>query len=415
MSEIHLIVLWELALPTADRILNDIRRRFEVLYDGMFAWPDDPISCYGRFYGANLADAGGKARLCGGGAFRLFVVRDGSPVYGLRETSRGLERVNLNLFDAKMRYRDWTGGGHKVHTTNSTAEAARDIFLLTGHTASSWENGRPVGDLTVLPGQTGWKSLRELFAFLNATLPYAVLRNAESLPDCFDPSVHGDIDLLVPDAEACASLLNARRVFPEPHRVHYEVIVDGRPIRLDFRFVGDNYYDRRWERKMLERRICRNGVNLLSPEDAFFALVYHALYQKFEIARDYSDKAARLAAAAGLPWTDFANALIRLEDFLSRNGYGKCRPQDISVRWNGRLVSWRTCADEISALSGATDIRPILLEAIREKALLQPMFFSGVLNGQKCFIKHSPYARSLTAAEWKYPHLLELNGAGDLV
>lgn len=415
MAELHLIVLWEYARPQEDRILEDIPRHVDVICSTVLEWPGDSESCFARFYGANLPDARGKVLTCGGGAFRIVIVRDNAPRYGLVETSRGLESANLNLFGLKTLYREWTGGGHKVHTTNSVPEAEHDVFLLTGHSLSEWADGRPKGDLTVLPGQNGWGSLRELFGFLGRFAPYAVLRNAETLPDGFDPSLHGDIDLLVENHTRTANLLGARKVFPEPHRVHYEVMVGGRPVRFDFRFTGDGYYDTRWERTMLERRIVRNGVYLLHPEDAFFALVYHALYQKFEIARDYSDKAARLAEAAGLPWTDFADALIRLEDFLSRNGYGKCRPQDVSVRWNERLVSWRTRADEISALSGVTEIRPVLLEALREKAPLQPLFFSGVLNGQKCFIKHSPYARSLAAAEWKYPHLLELNGAGDLV
>lgn len=415
MSETHLIVLWEFARRDEDRILADLARHVDVIHSAVLSWPGDPETCFARFYGANLPDARGKVQICGGGPFRIVIVRDNTPKYGLVETSRGLESANLNLFALKTLYREWTGGGHKVHTTNSVAEAEHDIFLLTGHPAADWANGRPAGDLTVLPGQGGWKSLRELFSFLGRFAPYAVLRNAEMLPDAFDPSLHGDIDLLVTDPRATALLLGARKIFPEPHRVHYEVIAGGRPVRFDFRFIGDDYYDTAWERRMLERRIVRNGVCLLHPEDAFFALVYHALYQKFEIARDYSDKAARLAAAAGLPWTDFADALIRLENFLSRNGYGKCRPQDVSVRWNERLVSWRTRADEISAISGVTEIRPVLLELLREKALLQPLFFSGVLNGQKCFIKHSPYAKSLTAAEWKYPRMLELNGAGDLV
>ena len=414
MSETHLIVLWEFARAEEKRILDDVHARFAVLHDDVVSWPGDPLACFRRFYGANLPDADGKVRLCGGGAFRMLIVADENPAYALRETSRGLEQVNLNLFDAKIRYREWTGGGHKVHTTNSVAEAERDIFLLTGHTASEWTKGRPAGELVVLPGQTGWKSLRELFAFLDRFSPYAVLRNAETLPDSFDPKLHGDIDLLVENADTTASLLGARKVFPEPHRVHYEITVAGKPVRFDFRFVGDGYYDACWERKMLARRVVADGIFLLYPEDAFFALVYHALFHKFEIAPDYAAKAAALAKTAGLDWTDYGEALLALEDFLFRNGYEKTRPADTSVRWNERLVDWRRLADEMSALSGATDIRPVRLETIRAETPLRTSFYSGVLDGTRCFIKHSPYAKELTAAEWRYPHLLAANGDGAL-
>lgn len=412
MSELHLVVLWEFARGEEKRILEDLPRHVEVFHTEVLRWPGDPKACFGRFYGANLADASGKVLTCGGGPFRLIVVRDNAPRYGLVETSRGLESANLNLFELKTLYREWTGGGHKVHTTNTVAEAEHDIFFLTGHTAAEWASGRPSGDLQVLPGQGGWASLRELFSFLGRFSPYVVLRNAETLPDGFDPTLHGDIDLLVENADATARLLGARKVFPEPHRVHYEVTVAGRPVRFDFRFVGDGYYDTRWERQMLSRRVAADGVFLLHPEDAYFALVYHALYQKFEIAPDYVSKAAALAAAASLPWTDYADALSRLEEFLARNGYDKTRPADISVRWNERLVGWRKLADEMAALSGATDIRPVRLEAIRAETPLRTSFYSGVLHGRKCFIKYSPYAKELTAAEWRYPHLLASNGDG---
>ena len=408
--ELHLIVLWEFARPEEQRILADIQSQLRLVHTEILHWPSDPQACYRRFYGANLQAARAKGTYCGGGPVRLIVVQDPAPRYGLRETSRGMEDVNLTLFDLKIRYREWTGGGHKVHTTNSTAEFRRDIYLLTGRPAAEWETGSPSGDRSVLPGQTGWNSLREVFAFLNELMPYAVLRNAESLPDRFDPSVHGDIDLMVQDADACASLLGAEKVFPERNRVHYQIPVGGRHVRFDFRFVGDEYYDRAWERKMLERRTCRDGVQLLHPEDAFFALVYHALFQKFEIADDYVGKAAALAKAAGIAWTGYDGALILLEEFLSRNGYGKNRPIDGSVRWNERIVQWKLLAEEIERLSGATDVHPIRLQSIRELAPLKILALTGIFNGRPCFIKYSPCAISLTEAEWRYPHKLAESG-----
>lgn len=414
MSELHLVVLWEFARSEEKRILEDMPRHVEVLHTEVLRWSGDPQACFGRFYGANLADACGKVLTCGGGPFRLVVVRDNAPRYGLVETSRGLESANLNLFELKTRYREWTGGGHRVHTTNTVAEAEHDIFFLTGHTAAEWTNGRPAGELRVLPGQNGWASLRELFSFLGRFAPYVVLRNAETLPDAFDPSLHGDIDLLVEDVGRAAHLLGARKVFPEPHRVHYEVKVGGRPVRFDFRFIGDGYYDTAWERRMLERRVQKNGVWLLHPEDAYYALVYHALFHKFEIAPDYVAKVASLANAAGLAWTDFGSALQSLEAFLAREGYAKTRPTDVSVRWNGRLVDWRLLADEIASISGASDVRPVRLEALRAATPLRTFFYSARWQGRKCFIKYSPCARNLTEAEWRHPQALARNGDGAL-
>lgn len=408
--ELHLIVLWEKARVAEERILADISTKLEIVATGILSWPGDAETCFGEFYGANLPEAKGKVMECGEGAFRYVVVRDKNPIYTYEDTSRGLERVNSNLFALKKLYREWTGGGHKVHTTNTVGEFRRDIKLLTNHDACEWENGQPEGELKVLPGHGGWASLRELFAFLDSFLPYVVLRNAEMLPDGFDPSVHGDIDLLVPDAVQCASILGARKVFPESYRVHYEVMVAGAPVRFDFRFLGDDYYDRKWEEKMLENRRTVNGVNLLAPEDAFYALVYHALYQKRAIAADYLEKAAALAEEAGIVGKDYDDWILALEDFLKRNGYEIVKCQDSTVFFNKDNVRWRRFAEEIAAYGPFTEIRPHLLHAISANNANGTRFYRGKFGGTPCFIKYSPVIGNFAREEWRIPSLLISKG-----
>lgn len=410
--ETHLIVLWEKARSQEAKILADIKEKLEIVATGLLSWPGDAERCFGEFYGANLLEAKGKVIECGEGAFRYVIVRDAKPVYAYEDTSRGLEKVNSNLFALKNLYRSWTGGGHKVHTTNTYEEFRRDIKLLTNHAAEEWENGRPEGEIVVLPGHGGWKSLRELFAFLDSLMPYVVLRNAETLPDGFDPSLHGDIDLLVPDAVQCASILGARKVFPEDYRVHYEVEVAGKPVRFDFRYVGDDYYDRSWEEKMLSDRRRVNGVNLLAPEDAFYALVYHALYQKKTIAVDYHAKAAALAEAAGIGGCDFDDWQLKLEEFLAKRGYETLRCVDKTVLFNEDNVYWRKVADKISRCGPFTELRPYRVESVCAQTLLENRFFRGKFDGEPCFVKYSPIAGNFAREEWRVPKKLIENGFG---
>ncbi len=400
--ELHLLVLWEKARVEEARILADVARHVEIVARMELAWPGDPVDCFGRFYGAKLAEAAGKVKICGGGPFLLVVVRDRRPRYGWRETSRGGERVNLRLFAMKARYRAWTGGGHRVHTTNSPAETRRDLFLLTGRSVDEWVSDGPTARPTVLPGHDGWPSLRDLFKCLGETMPYVVLRNSEMLPDAFDPSLHGDIDLLVPDASECAGLLGARKVFPEAWRVHYEVTVAGRPVRFDFRFVGDGYYDERWERKMIKSGVLAGGVRRPAPEDAFYALVYHALFQKRVVASDYEEKARTLARAAGLPGESFEDWLDLLEDFLARNRYAVTKPVDSSVYLDDILPSWRAIADEMHSTSPLSDIRPAHLAARCVNPELPVLFFSAELAGRPVFVKYSPVAPQAISAEWTF-------------
>ena len=400
--ELHLIVLWEKARTEEARILDDIARHVEIVSKVELSWPGDPVDCFGRFYGAKLAEAAGKVKVCGAGPFLLVVVRDRRPRYGWRETSRGGELVNLRLFAMKSRYRVWTGGGHRIHTTKSPDETRRDLFLLTGRRVDEWQAGTPAGPFEVLPGRCGWPSLRALFACLGEMMPYVVLRNSEMLPDAFDPSVHGDIDILVPDAADCAGVLGARKVFPEPWRVHYEVTVAGRPVRFDFRFVGDGYYDERWERAMLSRGVVADGVRRPAPEDAFYALVYHALFQKRSIAPDYEGKIRDLAHAAKLPGNSFEEWLGLLEDFLSRERYAVTRPVDSSVYLDDMLPAWRVVADEIGAVSPFAGIRPALLASRRVNPELPVMFFSSCHDGRNVLLKYSPVAPRAISAEWTF-------------
>ena len=400
--ELHLIVLWEQARTEEARILADIARHVEVVAKVELRWPDDPTDCFGRFYGAKLAEAAGKVKVCGGGPFLLVVVRDRRPRYGLRETSRGCERVNLLLFAMKARYRAWTGGGHRVHTSNSPDETRRDIFLLTGRRMDEWEHGLPDGALEVLPGRNGWPSLRALFGCLNETTRYVVLRNSEMLPDAFDPTLHGDIDLLVADAGECAGVLGARKVFPEPCRVHYEVKVAGRPVRFDFRFIGDGYYDERWERAILAGGETMDGVRRPAPLDAFHSLVYHALFQKRAVAPDYREKALKCARAAGVPGDCFEDWLPALGDFLAERRYRVAEPQDESVYLDPLLPVWTEIAEEMRSWFPLDGIRPANLSARRVDPWLPVLFFSAAVAGRTCLVKYSPVAPRAISAEWTF-------------
>ena len=401
-TELHMIVLWEKARSEESRILEDVARHVEIVATMELAWPGAPVDCFGRFYGAKLQEAAGKVTVCGGGPFLMLVVRDGNPRYGWRETSRGCEYVNLRLFEMKSRYREWTGGGHRVHTTNSVAEFRRDIFLLTGRTAAEWNDGTPDGDICVLPGRSGWHDLRALFRALGETMPYAVLRNSEMLPDRFDPSLHGDIDLLVPDAEECAGVLGARKVFPVANRVHYEVMVGGKPVRFDFRFVGDGYYDIRWQRAILDNAIESDGVRRPAPVDAFYALVYHALYQKCVMAPDYEGKSLALAQAAGIPGATFAEWLPLLEDFLASHRYQVTKPLDSSVYLDPCLPVWHSVAEEINRLFPLEELRPMGLERRHVSQWLPTLLFTAKAGGDKVLVKYSPVAPFAIANEWSF-------------
>lgn len=358
-SEIHLFVLWQNARSAESRILQDMRQNFDILATIDSSWPTTVSAEQGfrRFYGTFLQDAAGKVRRAGAGRFLVVVVRDNTPQYEYVSTARGIERVDVNVFNKKYEYRAWVGGQHRVHGTNSPEEARRDVLLLTGHPLAEWVSGTAIGrPLTVLPGQDRWESLEALFAFLNETIPYVVLRNAAALPLGFDP-VHDDIDLLVSDVQDCVGLLGAHKI---GNGSLYTVTVGNTRVKLDIRSVGDGYYDESWARDMLATRHRNDGgVYVLSPRNLHYALLYHVLYHKHTVAVDYPDKIAQTASTLGVGECQPDAWFISLDSFMRTNGYRFTRPNDGTVRVNVAIGTWRDAASEAATLFGLTDVHPV--------------------------------------------------------
>lgn len=189
MSEIYLFVIWEKARSVERRILADIARHMRVKSVQEQSWPIPAAEGYARFYGAKASLAAGKVESCGGGAFVTVIVEDPKVRYGWRETSRGMEYVNLRTFLMKKRYRSWSEGGHCVHSTNSLKETRRDIFLLTGHTYDDWLASDNPGPWVGLPGQFGWRNSQEFEAACAAAGAVSQTGDAgcltvESIADC---------------------------------------------------------------------------------------------------------------------------------------------------------------------------------------------------------------------------------------
>ena len=133
MKEVHLFILWENARKKENEILEDIRNNFNILGMYNIKWNKKLFSNnLSRFYGTNLPENSGKEQHCGNGDFLLVIVEDENPIYEERETSKGIQIVNINMFDKKTYYRELTGGGHKIHATNSVAETNHDLALLLG-------------------------------------------------------------------------------------------------------------------------------------------------------------------------------------------------------------------------------------------------------------------------------------------
>ena len=83
--------------------------------------------------------------------------------------------MNASVIDARTRYREWTGGGYRVHASETAAEAERDLVLLFGRRSADFAaaahgpGSRPRRHDADLVGTRGWADPGELRLALEVT------------------------------------------------------------------------------------------------------------------------------------------------------------------------------------------------------------------------------------------------------
>jgi len=351
--EIHLFIIWQKANSKKNKIIVDLKKKFEIIDIYEMHWSSIHFSKnISRFYGEKLPKGSYKERHCGTGPFTVVIVRDPNPIYGNRTTPNGSSYVNINTFDVKTLYRNWTGGGHRIHGTNTPEEAEHDIALLFGldsdkfqsKTSKSWD-GTIKKISQDLPGTDGWKSIKELFYLLNRTINYVVLRNFEGLPDQYNTGPHGDIDILTDNYKGICYISNSKKIFNKRNRVLNMVRISGEDILFDFRYIGDGYYDKKWEETILNRKVLSpNGFFVPNEEDYFYTLLYHASVHKASISKDYINRLLEMADR--LDVKNFNHYTLEnkddlksfLDKYMNTMGFQYTEPKDLSVFFNREII-----------------------------------------------------------------------------
>lgn len=346
MRETHLFILWENAREKEKEILEDIKKNFEILGLYNIKWNKENFSNnLSRFYGTNLPENSGKEQHCGNGRFLLIVVGIDNPKYEERQTSKGPQIVNTNMFDKKTYYRELTGGGHKVHATNSEVETNHDLTLLLGKNIEDYlkeidtNKKEEIINLNKdLVGQEGFSSVKEMFYVLNNCMDYAIIRNYESLPDEIYVNEHNDIDIVCDSYQNAVYVLNAEKVFQEEYRVHYKVKVEGKIAYFDLRYVGDDYYYYKFEQNIIKnRKYNEKGFYTISDEEYFYGLIYHALIHKPQFSEDYKKRLEKMNPT-NIKLETEEDYINLLEEWLIKNEYKITKPEDHSVQFNNENV-----------------------------------------------------------------------------
>lgn len=233
-----------------------------------------------------------------------------------------------------------------------------------------------------------WENLKSLFDKLNQECTYLVLRNYENMDreDLFCAN-HEDIDVLCDDYEQFIRVAGAKRLYGPEDNIHLSVNVNGTIVPIDLRCVGDNYYDKQWEKDMLATRQIVDTKSgswyVMSAEHYYYSLVYHAYIQKKKLSDDYPVKLQILAEAIEKGSSTKEQHIRNLIEFLETNHYTCPYPEDISVPLNAELLPVELIRDEMAAWEAGREILYPINKKIKAFNKLQRLcdllrgFFSG--------------------------------------
>lgn len=314
-SEIHLLLDWGRSFSVAELTESLPANLHVISFYERDAIKNETIrlSLLRDFYGVPVADNRFKSD------HFVYVLNDTQPQYSWRQTTKGYRIVNSNVFDLKKRLRLRSRG--QIHATDNIQEAKSNLATLGLRFSYFYFSN--------------FTSLSSVFDTLNraSDFKYVVLRNFENLAanSSIEIDEHTDLDLLVSDYHKAKRLLDAesktaQTVEDGEGRVQNMFRVGNNWVQVDIRYVGDHYYDTRWEEALLETRTWFNGFFIPDEENLRYSLLYHALVHKLSISETYLRRFKQEFRT-----TERAQLASQLKSWMRERQYRTPKPSDPSV------------------------------------------------------------------------------------
>lgn len=351
-----LFAIWQDAIPFIGNIKSVLLKKFEIVLESEVVWSnakfhENASRLYEEPIFSNIKPINrrsGHVAKIKNRKFVLFIVKDHNPDYSYNlSVSKKVEITNNNFRNIKYEFRElaFREGGTKysVHSTNNILEFFSQAPLILGlENFFKIINGEKLNIKLIekdLEGAGGWKTWVELISVLNTCGNYLFLRNFDDFPL---ENKDQDIDLLVESYQKIASVLGMEQSKSKPFKG--VIIVDNMTFSVDLRFIGDNYYDRKWQVLMLDRKTFFNGFYIPRIDDYFFSLLYHCKVQKNTVKTKYVKLLENIALKLGYNWfnkellSDDKSIGVTLSGFYKANNYYFETPIDPFVI-NNKCVS----------------------------------------------------------------------------
>ncbi|WP_042256297.1 hypothetical protein [Butyrivibrio proteoclasticus] len=325
---IHICIIWGTARKYEESIKAVVRSKFTILAEYEVQWDEDKFGFnLTSLYEENFIYDRFQQKIRGTGPFLVLVVEDSQPYFRMQSTRRGMELLNDNAFTVKNKVRSEITHTFNFHTSINYEETRNNFVKLFGISLTDYiEEGIFPAERVYLKrnctGVDGWKSLSEFFYAINETTKYVVLRNYEKLPDRHRYDPDGDIDILVEKLPVFLCVINPQVYETENAYQFFNWIQIGdQKILIHVKYVGDHYYDKIIETRLLERRIKNNmGIYVPDTELYFWTLLYHGLFHK-ENYEKYISVLETIAPQIGVLFKpDKEYLCCLLSDYLRNNG-----------------------------------------------------------------------------------------------
>ena len=161
-------------------------------------------------------------------------------------------------------------------------------------------------------------------------LKWIVMRNFEDMPNKINIDNHKDVDLLVNDYYLVKRILDAdsatkSRFDDGKNRILNYVIISNKKVLFDFRYIGDNYYDKKFQINMMDNRVKHKNFYIPNKTNYLFSLIYHAIIHKKQISTTYKNiflKFNILKKNINKPFLK-----NKLDEFMNKMKYQYVRPE----------------------------------------------------------------------------------------
>ncbi|MDC0859215.1 hypothetical protein OAP45_00080 [Candidatus Pelagibacter sp.] len=286
----------------------------------------DRIFCIDQFYNKNISKNNNKLK----NDIYVYIIKSINPIFKSNKMifSREERIVDDEIFAFKKKIRKKRLG--IIHISDNFEESKRNAIFF-----SKSINNFPA--LYFFKTQNIFNSEKDFFQKLNKEkkIKYVILRNKNSQND--------DIDILVNNyflfkrfADCHSYKLKNLKfisnsgdpVEDNGFKVSNYFMIKNKKIKIDIRYIGDRYFDIRWQKDILANRKISLYYYIPDDKNFVYSLIYHIVYHKSFLDKKYINILKKKLKLRSL------NLIVLkklIDNFLSLKKYKIHRPLDLTI------------------------------------------------------------------------------------